>query len=382
MEITTQLNSDTYFMNEALKIAKYGIGRTSPNPMVGSIIVKDNRIVGQGWHRKSGTPHAEIHALNQAGDLAKNSTIYVTLEPCCHYGRTGPCSEAIVKSGIKRAVVAMKDPNPLVAGKGIEQLRNAGIEVTVGVLEDEAIKLNEVFIKWITTGFPFVTLKTAMSLDGKIASYTGHSKWITNDASRNFVHKLRDCHDVILVGIGTVLADDPSLTTRLSEKNLNAYQGKSPVRVIVDSKAKTPLTATVLNDNCAKTIIAVSSSEAEPEKINALKEKGAEVLIINNDEQNGGILLPELLKKLGELKYTSIFVEGGATINASFLKCDLVDRVYWFIAPKIIGGENAKGPIGGTGVDTVDQAVKLKDIEITQIDEDILVSANIVKREE
>lgn len=368
-------------MHEALKIAKYGLGRTSPNPMVGSIIVKDNRIVGQGWHRKAGTPHAEIHALNQAGDLAKDATIYVTLEPCCHHGRTGPCSEAIVKSGIKRAVVAMRDPNPLVASKGIEELKNAGIDVTVGVLEDEAIKLNEVFIKWITSGLPFVTLKTAISLDGKIASYTGHSKWITGSASRHFVHKLRDCYDAILVGIGTVIADDPSLTTRLDEINPNEYQGKSPVRVIVDSKARIPLTAKVLNDGCAQTIIAVSA-EADSDKVNALQEKGAEILAISKDEANGGIYLPELLKKLGELKYTSVFIEGGANINASFLKYDLVDKVYWFIAPKIIGGENAKGPIGGTGVDTVDKAVKLKDIEITQIDEDILVSANIVKREE
>ena len=366
-------------MNEALKIARYGIGRTSPNPMVGSIIVKNNRIVGQGWHKKAGTPHAEIHALEQAGALAKDSTIYVTLEPCCHHGRTKPCSETIVKSGIKRAVIAMQDPNPLIAGKGIEQLRNAGIEVTVGVLEDKAIKLNEVFIKWITTKLPFVTLKTAMSLDGKIASYTGHSKWITNNASRNFVHKLRDCHDAILVGIGTVITDDPNLTTRLNETKPNEYQGKSPVRIIVDSKARIPLTAKVLNDGCAKTIIAIST-EADSTRVSALQEKGVEILVIKKNEKNGGIYLPELLKKLGELNYTSIFVEGGTTINSSFLKHDLVDKVYWFIAPKIIGGENAKGPVGGIGVDTVDKALKLKDIEITQIHEDILVSANIMKR--
>ena len=368
-------------MNEALKIAQYGQGRTSPNPMVGSIIIKDNKIVGQGWHRKAGTPHAEIHALNQAGELAKDATIYVTLEPCCHHGRTGPCTEAVIKSGVKRAVIALKDPNPLVAGKGIKKLKEAGIEVTTGVLEKEALKLNEVFIKWISTGLPLVNLKTAMSLDGKIASHTGHSKWITSPKSREFVHKLRDCYDVILTGIGTVIADDPSLTTRLSEANPNEYQGKNPVRVIVDSTAKIPLTAKVLNDKCAKTIIAVSA-EANSACIDALKEKGIEILVVKKDDIHGGVYLPDLLKMLGELKYTSVFVEGGASINASLLEYDLVDKVYWFIAPKIIGGQAAKGPIGGIGVDTVDKAIKLKDIEIKQIDEDFLVSANIIKKEE
>ncbi|WP_432647326.1 bifunctional diaminohydroxyphosphoribosylaminopyrimidine deaminase/5-amino-6-(5-phosphoribosylamino)uracil reductase RibD, partial [Mitsuokella sp.] len=216
-------------MREALELARNAEGRTSPNPMVGAVIVREGRIIAAGWHRKAGTPHAEVHALRMAGELAKGATLYVTLEPCSHYGRTGPCAKAVAEAGIKRVVIAMKDPNPLVSGRGIAILEDAGVEVKCGVLEEEAKKLNEVFFKWVPKKMPFVVLKTAMTLDGKIATYTGESQWITSEASRLRVHEYRDIYDSILVGIGTVLRDDPSLTTRLPDRT-----GKNPVRAIVD----------------------------------------------------------------------------------------------------------------------------------------------------
>ena len=222
--------SDEDYMREALRLARNALGRTSPNPLVGAVVVREGRIVGAGWHRKAGTPHAEVHALAMAGSLAQGATVYVTLEPCSHHGRTGPCAEALVQAGVSRVVIGMQDPNPLVAGRGIAILEKAGIDVTCGILEEEAKALNEVFLKWILQREPFVVLKTAMTLDGKITTSTGESRWITNEASRQRSHELRDIYDAILVGIGTVLADDPSLTTRLP-----GGLGKNPLRVILDS---------------------------------------------------------------------------------------------------------------------------------------------------
>jgi diaminohydroxyphosphoribosylaminopyrimidine deaminase / 5-amino-6-(5-phosphoribosylamino)uracil reductase len=363
---------DKYYMQQALGIAQYATGRTSPNPLVGAVIVKDGHIVGQGWHRQAGTPHAEIHALAQAGELAKGATIYVTLEPCSHYGRTGPCTDALIEAGIKKAVVAMTDPNPEVSGNGLTRLRSAGIEVVEGILAAEAAKLNEVFIKWITTGMPFGVLKTAMSLDGKIAAYTGHSQWITGSSARAYVHKLRDIYDGILVGSGTVLADDPLLTSRLPEG------GQNPVRIIVDSMARTPLTANVITDKQAPTLIAVSQA-APLEKVAALRGHGVEVLVLEQTPQ--GLNLRQLFKILGERHITSIFVEGGATINASLLAANLIDKVYCFIAPKIIGGQTALSPVGGTGVERVDQAILLEDITTQTIGTDILVNGYVTGRE-
>ena len=363
---------DEEYMRQALSLAQYATGRTSPNPMVGAVIVREGRVVGQGWHKQAGTPHAEINALQQAGELAKGATIYVTLEPCSHHGRTGPCADALILAGITRVIVAMADPNPLVAGQGINKLRKAGIEVVEGVLSREAAKLNEVFIKWISTKMPFIHLKSAMSLDGKIASYTGHSQWITGAAARNRVHILRDNCDAILVGIGTVLADNPSLTTRLS------YQGKNPTRVIVDSKARTPLTANVVADGLAKTIIAVTDKAPE-ERVNALRACGVEVLI--TESKHDGVNLSLLFKELGKRQITSLLVEGGASINASLLEDNLVDKVHWFIAPKIIGGNNAPGPIAGQGIADVNKANLLEDIETESVGEDILISAYMRNRE-
>ena len=246
--------TDEQYMREALSLARRGRGRTSPNPVVGALIVNDGMIVGRGWHQKAGTAHAEIHAISDAGESTRNSTLYVTLEPCCHQGRTGPCTEAILAAGIKRVVVAMVDPNPLVAGCGIGVLRSRGVSVDTGILAAEAASLNAPFIKWITCNMPFVTMKNGISLDGKIATRTGNSRWITGEESRLEVHHLRDASDAIITGIGTVLADDPELTTRLPQG------GKSPVRVVVDRMARTPLNSKLVTDDKATTIIAVSSN--------------------------------------------------------------------------------------------------------------------------
>ena len=358
-------------MQQALQIAAYAAGRTSPNPLVGAVIVKDGRVVGQGWHRKAGTEHAEIHALRQAGELAAGATIYVTLEPCSHYGRTGPCSKALIDAGIQRVVIAMLDPNPLVAGKGVAMLKAAGIEVETGLLQAQAERLNEVFLKWIMTKMPFVVMKTAMTLDGKIATAAGNSKWISNEVSRRRVHELRDVYDGILVGIGTVLADDPALTTRLDSPS-----GKNPLRIVVDSRARTPLTAKVVTDGQAETLIAVTAA-AEAAKVEALRQAGVEVLVVNDGQQ---VDLKQLFCLLGERGVCSIFVEGGARINYSLLKAGLVDKVYTFIAPKMVGGSSAPGPVGGDGVETLDQAFLLEDVETELLAGDILVSGYINRR--
>jgi len=363
---------DEQYMRQALSIAQHAIGRTSPNPMVGAVIVCDGRVVGQGWHRQAGTPHAEINALQQAGDLAQGATMYVTLEPCSHYGRTGPCADALIAAGIKKVVVAMNDPNPLVAGQGIKKLREASIEVVEGVLAGEAAILNEIFIKYISTQMPFVVLKSAMSLDGKIAAFTGHSQWITGPESRERVQKLRDCYDAILVGIGTVLADNPSLTTRLS------YRGKNPIRIIIDSMARTPLDAHVVTDGLAPTIIVVTP-EAPKDRIHALSACGAEVFVAK--AKQGGVDLRELFKALTRQCISSILIEGGGSINASVLAENLVDKIYWFIAPKIIGGQGALGPVGGQGVTDVNHAYLFEDMNVEPIGQDLLISAYMRNRE-
>mgnify|MGYP000983479005 CR=1 FL=1 len=355
-------------MREALDLAQNARGRTAPNPLVGAVIVRDGRVVAAGWHREAGTPHAEIHALRMAGELAKGATLYVTLEPCAHYGRTGPCAKAVVAAGLRRVVIAMRDPNPLVAGKGIHILEEAGIEVTVGVLEDEAKRLNEVFLKWIATKMPFVVLKTAMSLDGKIATHTGDSQWITNEASRLRVHAYRDEYAAILVGIGTVLADDPSLTTRLPDGT-----GHNPIRIIVDSRARTPLTAKVVTDSMAKTIIAVTK-QAPPDRVTALEAAGASVFVVGDGSE---VDLRLLMQELGRQEITSVFVEGGGTIHFSLLAAGLIDKVHAFIAPKLIGGRDARTAVEGEGFASLAQAVLLEDVETENIDGDLLVTGYV-----
>lgn len=362
--------TDEDFMLEALRIARNAEGRTSPNPMVGAVIVRDGRIIAEGWHREAGTSHAEIHALGMAGELAKGATLYVTLEPCAHYGRTGPCAKAVVEAGIRRVVIGMKDPNPLVSGRGMEILKEAGVEVICGILEQECRKLNKMFLKWMTTGLPYVALKTAMTLDGKIATFTGKSQWITNEASRRRVHELRDCYDGILAGIGTVLADNPSLTTRLPDGT-----GKNPVRIIADSMARTPLDANILQDKKAMTLIAVTE-QAPKERIEALQREGAEILLAGKGPR---VDFPLLMKQLGDRDIISVFVEGGGTINFSLLKAHLVDQVYVFIAPKLVGGKTALSPVEGEGFAELSEAVELEGMESESLQGDILLTGYVKK---
>ncbi len=355
--------TDEIFMREALRIARHAEGRTSPNPLVGAVIVRDGKIIAEGWHRQAGTPHAEIHALNMAGELAHGATLYVTLEPCSHFGRTPPCARAIVDAGIKRVVAAMSDPNPLVAGRGFEILRSAGIEVEVGILEDEACRLNEIFLKWVTKKLPFVTLKFACSLDGKIATSTGESQWISCEASRKFSHRLRDINDAILIGVGTVLADNPSLTTRL-------FDGKNPVRIIVDSNARTPLDSNVVTDKSARTIIATTEN-APTEKISAFKARGVEIITAGDGQR---VDLKILMNELAAREITSVLVEGGGQIHFSMLEAGLVDKILAFVAPKIIGGSNALTAVEGAGFEKISDAVTLKNFTAQKLGDDFLLS--------
>ena len=368
-----QQETDEKYMRQSLELARRGRGRTSPNTVVGAVIVKDDKVIGRGWHQKAGTAHAEIHAIADAGDETRNATIYVTLEPCCHFGRTGPCTEAIIAAGIQRVVVAMTDPNPLVAGCGIETLRQRGIHVDTGVLATEAASLNAPFIKWITCKLPFVTLKNGISLDGKIATRTGDSRWITGETSRLEVHRLRDAADAIITGVGTVLADDPELTTRLPEG------GKSPVRVVVDSLARTPLSAKLVNDGKASTIIAISNKAPE-ERVAALKTKNIEILSLP-EESDGRLNLGALLRILGERCLTHVMVEAGGTLNSSFLFGNYVDKVVMFVAPKIIGGAGAPGPYGGTGCDRLAEAVELEDVIVQHTGDDLMIEGWVKRRE-
>ena len=360
--------SDEIFMREALRIAKNALGRTSPNPLVGAVVVKDGKIIAEGWHRQAGTPHAEVHALNMAGDLAAGATLYVTLEPCSHFGRTPPCVNKILDSGIKRVVAAMEDPNPAVAGRGFEILRSNGVEVETGLLENEARKLNEVFLKWITRKMPFVTLKFASSLDGKIKTVGGESQWISGAESRKFTHRLRDIHDAILVGIGTVLADNPSLTTRL-------IAGKNPIRIIVDSRARTPLNANVVTDKSARTIIAVTKN-APSDKISALKACGVEIITAGDGER---VDLKILMEQLAAREITSVLIEGGGEIHFSMLKAGLVDKIFAFIAPKILGGDGKLTAVTGFGFEKLAEAVKIKEFNAEKLGEDILLSGYVAE---
>lgn len=355
---------DIKFMRRALELAQMAEGDTSPNPMVGAVIVDGNgNIVGEGYHHKAGQPHAEINALAAAGDKANGATVYVTLEPCSHYGRTGPCCEALIKAGVKRVVSAVTDPNPLVAGRGLNRLREAGIEVTEHVCEDEAKKLNEKFFFWIMHKRPFVSLKYAMTLDGRLAAAGGDSKWITGTEARTYAHYLRKTHDAVLVGKNTVLQDDCELTTRMVE-------GKNPVRIVLDSNASLPLNAKILNGE-AKTIVAVS--EATPqEKLDEL-QKFTTVEVLKLPQRNGHLDLQALLEKLATMEITSVLVEGGSEVHGAFIDAGLAERVYAFIAPKIIGGKNAIGPVGGIGSSDMGKALKLRDVEYKQLGTDFLI---------
>lgn len=362
-----------YYMGRAIELAKKGAGYTSPNPIVGAVIVKDDRIIGEGYHMAYGENHAEINAFLNASEDVEGATMYVTLEPCSHYGKTPPCAEAIVKRKIKKVVIGLMDPNALVAGRGIKILKENGIEVITGVMEEECKKINEIFLKYIVTKQPYCILKTAMTLDGKIATRTGHSKWITNELSRKYVHTLRHRVASIMVGIGTIIADDPLLTTRLENS-----EGKDPIRIIIDSEARIPLNAKVINNSAPSSTIIATTDRADDEKLKILEDKG--VQIIKTPKRNNRVDLAYLIKELGRRQIDSVLIEGGSELNFSAIEEGIVDKIYTFIAPKIIGGSSAKTPVGGLGKTSMEEAITLSNITIHQFDQDIMLEGYI-KRE-
>lgn len=358
-----ELLNDDYYMQLALNLAGSATGQTGVNPVVGCVIVQGGRIVGMGAHLKHGEGHAEVLALNMAGEQARGATAYVTLEPCSHYGKTPPCCERLIKEGVSRVVVATSDPNPLVAGRGIEQMRKMGIQVEVGLLEAQACQLNEVFNKFILTGTPFVTLKTALSLDGRIATRTGHSRWITGPESREIVHTLRHRHNAIMVGAATVLADDPELTTRLN------VPGLQPTRIIVDSKLRVPLTARVLNEE-APTII-LTTEQADESKVKNLHELGIEVLPCGTGSR---VDLVKAMKLLGERGINSILLEGGGVLNGAMIEAGLVDKLMLFYAPIIVGGNGSPSAFAFTGPDEMSSALRLNRVSMQAFGEDWCVT--------
>lgn len=361
---------DAVYMKRALELASRGSGSTSPNPLVGAVIVKNGEIIGEGWHERAGGPHAEVNAIMNSKESLEGSTIYVNLEPCSHYGRTPPCAAELVKRKFKRVVVAMEDPNPLVAGRGIKLLRDSGIEVDVGSHRLDALKLNDIFIKHITRKTPFILLKSAMTLDGKTASKSGDSKWISGEQSREYVHHLRNRYSSILVGINTVLKDNPKLTTRLE-----GVKGRNPLRIIVDSKGSIPSDSNVLQiDDDKRTIIATTEDMAEI-KQSQLRDKGTEVII--TDKRNGKVDIRQLVEELGRRGIDSLLVEGGGTVAASFLEEGLIDKVAVFIAPVIVGGKAAPTPVMGAGVNLISDGYWLKHQSITTFGQDVLVEGYI-----
>lgn len=359
--------NDLDYMGLAINLAKATTGQTSPNPHVGAVLVKDHQIVGMGAHLKAGEPHAEVHAIRMAGDKAKGATLYVTLEPCSHFGKTPPCSNLVIEAGIKKVFVASLDPNPLVGGAGIKKMLAAGIEVEVGVMKDEAEALNKVFFHYINTGLPFVTLKTAISLDGKIATVAGESQWITSVESRKDVHQFRHTHDAILVGVNTVIKDNPSLTARLEGG------AKNPIRVILDTRLRTPPESAVINDQQAQTII-VTGAEVDSTRVKQFSAKGIEIIKLATPE----IIIPDMLKKLGERGISSVYVEGGAEVHGSFLKEKAFQQVITYIAPKLIGGKSAPAAFGGEGIAHLEDTVSLDIKDVKKIGQDIRIIAEPV----
>ena len=358
-----------FYMRRALELARRAEGCTSPNPMVGCVIADaEGNIVGEGWHHKAGTPHAEVNAIaDMNAKQRQGHTAFVTLEPCSHWGRTGPCCEALIKAGIRRVVAAMEDPNPKVAGNGFRRLREAGVEVSVGVCEKEARRLNEHFLLWVTQKRPFVSLKFAETLDGKLATSARDSHFVTGQEAHTYSHYLRKIHDAILVGIGTVLDDDPELTTRLVE-------GKNPVRIVLDSRARIPLTAKALQGE-TKTLL-VAGPNADADKCHTLQRlKNVEVVKLPCEDEK--IPVPALLQVLYEHEVASVLVEGGSDVLGSFLDAQIADRVYAFIAPKLVGGKTALPSIGGRGIERMSQCASVVEPELMTLGKDWLITGRI-----
>ncbi len=358
---------DELFMMECLALAKKGGGYVNPNPMVGTVLVKNGGVIGRGYHKRFGDHHAEVNAIRSSKISVKGSTLYVNLEPCNYYGKTPPCTDLIIKNKISEVVVGMLDPNPIISGKGVAQLRKAGIKVRVGILEDECKKLNEAFTKYIETGIPFVTLKIAQTLDGLIADKNGKSKWITNETSRVFVHHLRSRYDAVLIGANTVNCDNPSLTVR-------EVNGRNPIRVILDGSLGVNTNAKVFSGNKSRTILITStkSGRDESSKLKKLLKKGIEVIELPS-KKNNSLSLKQMLKKLGPIGIASILVEGGANIFSQFISEKLTDKLLIFIAPKIIG----KGIGGFSNLEnlTIAKNIQLKNITTFNLGNDILIEA-------
>lgn len=371
------LAQPTDFMGCALSLARLALGYTSPNPAVGAVIVKEGVIVGLGYTQPPGSAHAEVMALEQAGERACGATMYVTLEPCCHWGRTPPCTKSIIDAGISEVYAAMLDPNPLVSGKGMEELGKAGIETHVGQYEEKACELNEAYIKFVTTGLPFVTAKFAMSLDGKIATRAGDSKWISSDETRKYVHYLRHTVDAIMVGVNTVIIDDPQLTAR-GGSGKGGRTKLQPLRVIVDTNGRTPLSAQIFKQP-GETLLAV----AKPCDGGKKKEfEGAGGGVIELPAKQDMVDLAELLAALGKRGITSVLVEGGSSLLGSLFDCKLVDKILVLISPIIIGGDEAKTAVGGRGIEKVTEALQLSRVKVERFGDETLISGYLGGREE
>lgn len=356
------------YMTRAIRLASKGRGTTSPNPMVGCVIVKNGKVIAEGYHARCGGDHAEVIALKKAGEKARGATLYVTLEPCAHYGRTPPCVKRIIDCGIKKVIVGMKDPNPLMNGKSVAILRKFGIAVEVGVLEHELRQLNEVFLKYIIQRMPFVVAKTAQTLDGKIATARGQSKWITSQASRDFAHELRNNFDAILVGINTVLNDNPFLNA--------AKQSKRIKKIVLDSYLKTPLNANIFKKTESEDIIIVTTANASDKRIRALSSKAR---VITTPKKGSRIDLKWLFKELAKQEISSILIEGGATVVGNALKNGLVDKMFVFIAPKILGDASARNSVIGFKASHVDDAVRLKDLSVGATGGDLFIQGYVYR---
>lgn len=359
--------NDSHFMRLALGLAARATGRTSPNPMVGAVVVRNGRIVGQGWHRRAGGPHAEVAAIDAAGAAAAGATLYVTLEPCNHHGRTPPCTEKILAAGIRRVVVAMTDPNPDVAGGGCRRLREAGLVVETGLLLPEARRLNEAWIHFVRTGRPFVLLKCAATLDGRIATRTGDARWVTGPAARQRVHRLRATLDAILVGIGTVVSDDPQLTCRLPDGG-----GRDPLRIVLDTRLRISPEARLVTLASEAATLIVCDGDADTKRRKRLEAAGVEVLACQRCED--GIDLVDLMDRLGKRGVTGVLIEGGARVAASALAQQVVDKVMFFYAPKILAGDDGVPLCRGAGPELMRDALALHEVRVERVDPDILVS--------
>ena len=361
---------DIEYMRRAMELAERGVGFTNPNPMVGAVIVKGGKVIGEGWHERCGEWHAERNAFKNCTVPAEGATMYVTLEPCCHYGKTPPCTEAIIEHGIARVVVGMEDPNPLVAGKGIALLREAGIEVVCGVEEEALREQNRVFLKYISTKLPWVAMKTAMTLDGKIATRTGDSKWITGAEALAYVHELRHRFMAIVVGIGTAVADDPLLNCRIEGRGV-----RQPIRVVVDSNARLSLDSQLVKTAGEYRTIVAHTRFAPEESVKALREAGVEMLLCK--EKEGLVDVRNLLELLGQSGIDSILLEGGGSLNYTFLAEGLADELYAFIAPKIVGGMNAKTPVEGAGMEKMADAINLELENVLNVGHDVLLKLKV-----